>query len=77
VDRVVLRFDGFFGDSVGGVPYGGDSVRGPSLTLWAVGRGSTFEAGIIVEAGIVASPSVSEKVRSEVSFREAGLAEVW
>jgi hypothetical protein len=64
VERALLRFDGFLGDSVGGVPYGGDSVCGSGLTLWAVGRGSAFEAAIIV------SSPVPEKVRSEVSFRE-------
>ena len=56
MDRTLLRFDGFFGDSVGGVPYGGDSVRGSGLTHWAVGRGSTSEAVIIV------SPPVPEKL---------------
>ena len=67
MERALLGFDGFFSDSVGGVPYGGDNVRDSGLTLWAVSRGSAFEVGIIV------SLAVSEKVRSEVCFRECGL----
>jgi hypothetical protein len=68
VDRALLGFDGFFSDSVGGVPYGRDDVRDSGPTLWAVGRGSAFEVGIIV------SLAVSEKVRTYVSLRECGLA---
>ena len=70
MDCTLLGFDGFFGDSVGGVPYGGDDVRGSGLTLWAVSRGSALEAGVIV------SLAMSEKVPREVCFRECGLVVV-
>ena len=73
MDRALLWVADFFSDSVSDVPYGGASVRDSGLTLWAVGRGSTFEGRIIV------SPPVSEKsekVRTDVSFRECHLAAV-
>ena len=63
MDCTLLGFDGFFGDSVGGVPYGGDDVRGSGLTLWAVSRGSAFEAGVIVSK----SSSVREGLERSVS----------
>ena len=65
VERALLRFDGFFGDNVGGIPFGGKCVRGPSLAFWAGGGGSAFKVGIVV------SPPASETVLSKDSFREA------
>ena len=69
MERALLRFDGFFGDNVGGIPFGGNCVRGPSLHFWAGGGGSAFKVGNIV------IPPASEKVLSKVSFREACLSE--
>ncbi len=69
MERTLLRFDGFFGDNVGGIPYGGNCVRGPSLPFWAGCGGSAFEVGIIV------SPLASKKVLSKASFRELGIPE--
>jgi hypothetical protein len=69
VERALLRFDGFFGDNVGGIPFGGKCVRGSSLRFWAGGGGSAFEVGIIVSA------PASKKVLSKVSFRELNVPE--
>ena len=69
MEHALLRFDGFFGDNVGGIPYGGNCVRGPSLRFWAGGGGSAFEVGIIV------SPLASKKVLSKARFREWDLVE--
>ena len=65
VERALLRFDGFFSDNAGGIPFGGNCVRGPSLSFWASCGGSAFEVGIVV------SPLASETVLSKDSFREA------
>jgi len=76
VDRALLRFDGFSGDSVGGVPYGGDSVRGSGLTHWAVDRGSAFEAGIIVvsaPAALYVLLRASEPAQRGISHIEGDL----
>ena len=69
MECALLRFDGFFGDNVGSIPFGGNCVRGPSLRFWAGGGGSAFKVGIIV------SPPASETVLSKGSFREARLSE--
>ena len=65
VERALLRFDGFLGNNVGGIPFGGNCVRGSSLRFWAGGSGSAFKVGIVV------SPPASETVLSKDSFREA------
>ena len=64
MERALLRVDGFFGDNVGSIPFGGTCVRGPSLPFWAGCGGSAFEVGSIV------SPPASEKVLSKASCRE-------
>ena len=69
MERALLRFDGFFGDNVGGIPFGGECVRGSSLGFWAGGSGSAFKVGIVV------NPPASEKVLRKVSFRELGMPE--
>ena len=70
MERALFRFDGCFGDNVGGFPFGGNCVRSPSLRFWAGCGGSAFEVGIIV------SPPASETVLSKDSFREWDLAEI-
>ena len=65
MERALLRFDGFFGDNVGGIPFGGNCVHGPSLRFWAGCGGSAFKVGIVV------IPAASKKVLSKDSFREA------
>ena len=69
MEHALLRFDGFFGDNVGGIPVGRNCLRGPSLRFWAGCGGSAFEVGIVV------SSPASEKVLSKVSFRELGMPE--
>ena len=69
MERALLRFDGFFGDSVGGIPFGGKCVRGPSLPFRAGCGGSAFEVEISV------GPPASKKVLRKVNFRELGMLE--
>ena len=64
MERALLRFDGFFGDNVGGIPFGGKCVRGSSLRFWAGCGSSAFKVGILVSA------PASETVLSKVSLRE-------
>ena len=69
MERALLRFDGFLGNNVGGIPFGGNCVRGSSLRFWAGCGGSAFEVGISV------SPPASKKVLRKVNFRELGMPE--
>ena len=69
MERALLRFDGFLGNNVGGIPFGRNCLRGPSLGFWAGCGGSAFKVGIVV------NPPASEKVLRKVSFRELGMPE--
>ena len=64
VERALLWFDGFVGDNVGGIPFGGKCVRDTSLPFWGGCGGNAFEVGIIV------SPPAPEKALSKASFGE-------
>ena len=69
MEHALLRFDGFFGNNVGGIPFGRNCLRGSSLGFWAGCGGSAFEVGIVV------SPLASKKVLGKASFRELNVPE--
>ena len=70
MERARLRFDGFFGDRVSCVAGGGDYVRGPSVPFWAVGGGSAYEVGIILNP----QRWRRQEVVGKASFREVIMA---